>query len=167
MPATSGAQETARDYTWQDAVAELAGERTRAESCARLLKISADNDEAALHRGEIAYSDAKAEVDAVIAGLVVVLAQRGLPPKLSDLEARLSNGVKKREAFCTDVVENSSGDRGSKNIIVDVLGAAFEPLLDAVVEIYKFESEKSMLTRKTIQTQLEATKWSSFAEIKA
>jgi hypothetical protein len=58
---------------WQEAVARLAAERTRAESCAGLLK--KHGDEAARSRGGLAYGEAKAEVDAVVAGLVVALAQ--------------------------------------------------------------------------------------------
>lgn len=90
----------AQTMSWQDAVAKLAAERTRAETCVRLLKRHGGGDAAALSRGELAYSEAKAVVDAVIAGLIVVLAQDGTPPSLSDLEGRLTRGVQAREAFC-------------------------------------------------------------------
>ena len=89
---------------WPEAVAALAAERTRAETCGRLLKRHAGDDAAALSRGELAYAAAKADVDAVIAGLIVVLAQRGTPPDLPDLEARLTRGVQAREAFCRQVI---------------------------------------------------------------
>lgn len=158
----------AQEITWQDAVARLAAERTRAETCARLLKRHAVDDEAALSRGELTYSDAKAEVDAVIAGLIVVLAQNGTPPSLSDLEARLSQGFETREAFCAEAtaLEPDKKD-GDRNAIISLLGAALKPLTDAVVVLYKFEREQDQLVRKTIQTQLEATQWASFADIKA
>jgi hypothetical protein len=85
---------------WPEAIATLAAERTRAETCVWLLKRHAGGDAAALSRGELAYAAAKAEMDAVIRGLIVVLAQGGIPPDLAELEARLTRGVEAREAFC-------------------------------------------------------------------
>jgi hypothetical protein len=157
----------AQAMSWQDAVSELAAERTRAETCVRLLKRHAGGDTAAVSRGELAYSDAKAEVDAVIAGLIVVLAQEGTPPSLSDLEGRLTRGVQAREAFCAEATALIPKDEGTKNLIVDLVGAFLGPLVEAAVELYKFETEQDQLLRKTIQTQLEATKWSGFADIEA
>lgn len=155
----------ARDITWQDAVAQLAAERTRAETCVTLLKRHAGEDTATLSRGELAFSEAKAEVDAVIAGLVVVLAQSGTPPDLAALEARLTRGVEARRAFCTRVESMLPENKGTKNVLVSIVGAALEPLIEAVVELYKFETEQDQLLRRTIQTQLEATRWSDFADI--
>lgn len=57
---------------WQEAVARLAHERTRAVTCAQALRQY--GDDAAKRQGAFAYSEAKAEIDAVIAGLVVALA---------------------------------------------------------------------------------------------
>jgi hypothetical protein len=94
----------AQPMRWPEAVALLAAERTRAEDCGRLLKRHAGHDAATLSRGELAYASAKAEVDAVIAGLTVVLAERGTPPDLPDVEARLTHGVQAREAFCRQVM---------------------------------------------------------------
>src|SRR4051795_9120910 len=62
---------------WQEAVARLAGERTRAEACAGLLLRY--GDEAAKAQGGIAYGEAKAEVDGVIAGLTGALARHTEP----------------------------------------------------------------------------------------
>jgi hypothetical protein len=56
----------AQAMRWPEAVAALAAERTRAETCGRLLKRHAGNNAAALSRGELAYAEAKAEMDAVI-----------------------------------------------------------------------------------------------------
>jgi hypothetical protein len=68
---------------WQEAVARLAHERTRAETCVRLFKTY--GDAGALSRGDLAYGEAKAEVDAVIAGLVIALAKDEEPASLPDL----------------------------------------------------------------------------------
>ena len=158
---------SAQDITWQDAVARLAAERTSAEACVSAFKRNIGQDTLALSRGELAYAEAKAEVDAVIAGLVVVLAQSGTPPDLTDLEARLTRGFEARQAFCAKVEAMLPEDEGTKNVLVQIVGAAIEPLIEAIVEIYKFESEQDQLLRKTIQTQLEATRWSDFANITA
>jgi hypothetical protein len=107
---------------WQDAVARLAHERTRAETCAQALKQY--GDDAAKQQGAFAYGEAKAEIDAVIAGLVVALAQDKKPASLLDLEARLQRGVKGREAFCAKVVPLLPDTSGQKNIIVDLVSGA-------------------------------------------
>ena len=155
--------ETAKSIGWQEAVARLASERTRAETCASLLK--RHGDQAAISRGELAYGEAKAEVDAVIAGLVVALAEDEAPASLPDLEARLRRGVTAREAFCKEVMPLVPDTTGEKGGIVDVLGEVLGPLIDAAKAIYLDFREEDRLTRKTIQTQLEATKWPAFASI--
>jgi hypothetical protein len=148
---------------WQEAVARLAAERTRAETCVRLLKTY--GDEVALSRGDLNYGEAKAEVDAVIAGLVVALAKDEEPATLPDLETRLERGVKGREAFCEQVKPLVPDTTGEKNVIADLVGGALGPVIEAVKEIYFHAEEADRLTRLTIQNQLEATKWPAFAEI--
>jgi hypothetical protein len=150
---------------WPAAIATLAAERTRAETCVRLLKRHAGGNAAVLSRGELAYNDAKAEIDAVIAGLTVVLAERGTPPQLLDLEARLTRGVGAREAFCRQVMALVPEDPGTRDFLVPLLGVVLKPLLDAVGTLYKGTAEQDRLRRQTIQTQLEATIWTTFAEI--
>jgi hypothetical protein len=155
----------AQPMRWPEAVAALAAERTRAETCGRLLKRHTGDDKAALSRGELAYASAKAEVDAVIAGLTVVLAQRGTPPDLPDVEARLTRGVQVREAFCTQVIALVPPDPGTRDFLVPLLGAVLPPLLDAARTLYTGTTEQDRLLRQTIQTQLEATTWAPFADL--
>ena len=81
----------------QEAVACLARERTVAETCAALLKKRGDAK--AIDRGALAYGEAKAEYDGIIAGLIIALAQKGAPASLPDIEARLRRGFAKREAL--------------------------------------------------------------------
>jgi hypothetical protein len=150
---------------WPDAIATLAAERTRAETCVRLLKRHAGGDAAAFSRGELTYNDAKAEMDAVIAGLTVVLAQRGTPPDLADLEARLTHAVQAREAFSQQVTALVPEDPGTKDPLVAMLGVVLPLLLAAARALYTGWTEQDRLRRQTIQTQLEATQWSAFAEI--
>src|SRR5918996_3999019 len=47
----------AQAMRWPEAVATLAAERTRAETCVRLLKRHAGGDAGALSRGELAYAE--------------------------------------------------------------------------------------------------------------
>jgi hypothetical protein len=151
---------------WPEAIATLAAERTRAETCVRLLKRHAGGDAAVLSRGELAYAAAKAEMDAVIAGLTVVLAQRGTPPDLAELEARLTRGDQAREAFCREVTALVPPDLpGTRNVLVELVGAFVPALLEAARALYTGQTEHDRLRRQTIQTQLEATQWSAFAEI--
>jgi hypothetical protein len=155
----------AQPMRWPEAVAALAAERTRAETCVRLLERHAGDNTAALSRGELAYAAAKADVDAVIAGLTVVLAQQGTPPDLPDVEARLTRGVQAREAFCTQVIALVPPDPGTRNLLGDLVGAFLKPLVDAVVTVYTLKTEQDRLLRQTIQTQLEATTWAPFADL--
>jgi hypothetical protein len=156
----------AQPMRWPEAVAALAAERTRAETCVRLLKRHAGNDAAVLSRGELAYAAAKAEVDAVIAGLTVVLAQRGTPPDLPEVEARLTCGVQAREAFCRQVMALVPEDPGTRDLLVPLLGVVLPPLLEAARTLYTGQTAQDRLLRQTIQTQLEATQWLAFADIK-
>jgi hypothetical protein len=161
MPAVVRAQ----TMRWPEAVAALAAERTRAETCGRLLKRHAGDDKAALSRGELAYAAAKAEVDAVIAGLTVVLAQQGTPPDLPEVEARLTRGVQAREAFCRQVMALVPDDPGTRDLLVPLLGAVLPPLVEAARTLYTGQTAQDRLLRQTIQTQLEATTWTPFAEL--
>lgn len=153
----------AESIGWQEAVARLAHERTRAQTCVRLLKTFAD--EGALSRGDRTYGEAKAEVDAVIAGLIVALVKDEEPQSLPDLETRLERGVKGREALCGQVEPLVPDTTGERNVIADLVGGALGPVIEAVKEIYFHAEEADRLTRLTIQNQLEATKWPAFAEI--
>jgi len=92
---------SAQDIGWQEAVAWLAQERTLAETCVALLKKY--GKDGAIDRGRLAYAAAKAEYDAIIAGLDVALAQSDQPASLPHLEARLRRGFDKRQAFCASV----------------------------------------------------------------
>jgi hypothetical protein len=155
----------AQTMRWPEAVAALAAERTRAETCGRLHKRHAGENAAALSRGELAYAAAKADVDAVIAGLTVVLAQQGTPPDLPDVEARLTRGVEAREAFCRQVMSLVPEDPGTRDFLVPLLGVVLPPLLEAAHVLYASVTDQDRLLRQTIQTQLEATTWAPFADL--
>jgi hypothetical protein len=149
-----------REINWQEAVARLARERTLAETCVVLLK--KHGDQATLARSSITYGEAKAEYDGLIAGLAVALARKAQPESLPDLQARLQRGFDKREAFCASVVPLVPQSSGEKGPIAEVVTGIAKPVIDAVVAIWSKVRDDDALMRKTIQTQLEATAWSSF-----
>lgn len=153
----------AEEIGWQEAVARLARERTQAETCARVLKKY--GDAGARDRGSLTYGEAKAEYDGVIAGLVVALARKERPASLPDLEARLQRGFDKREAFCKAVQVLMPRADGEKGVIDQIVSGVSKPLIEAMVAIYFRARDDDALTRKTIQTQLEAASWPSFASV--
>jgi hypothetical protein len=111
------------------------------------------------------YTAAKADVDAVIAGLTVVLAQRGTPPDLPNVEARLTRGVQAREAFCKEVTAIVPEDPGTRDSLVPLFGAVLPPLLEAARTLYTSVTAQDGLTRQTIQTLLEAAIWTPFVDL--
>ena len=149
---------------WQEAVARLAQERTRAETCARLLK--RHGDAAALDRGALAHGEAKAEYDGIVAGLGVALARKEQPASLPDLEGRLRRGFEQREAFCRAAQALlPPAAAGEKGVLDEIVKGAVEPLVQALLAIWTRARDEDALTRQTIQTQLEATAWPAFAAI--
>ena len=153
----------AQEVNWQEAVARLAHERSLAETCVGLLKTY--GDKAAQARGSLAYGEAKADYDEVIAGLTVALARRQQPESLPDLQARLQRGFAEREAFCRSVDPLLPKAHGQKSPVADIVEGAVKPVIDALVSIWSRTRDDDALMRKTIQTQLEATSWPVFDKV--
>jgi hypothetical protein len=155
---------SAQDIGWQEAVARLAQERTVAETCVGLLKKY--GNAGAIDWGRLAYADAKAEYDAIIAGLDVALARNAEPASLPDLEARLRRGFDKRQAFCASVERLVPPPQpGVKGPLTDIVSGVVGPLVDALKSIWLRTRDDNALMRKTIETQLEDTKWPSFVSV--
>jgi hypothetical protein len=161
--------------TWPDAVAQLTAERTRAETCVALVKRYGDDAQRA--RGQLTYTNAKADADAVIAGLIAVLSAGQEPDSLSSLQARLTSGVSGLAEFCNTVVKLLPDTGGQKGGWAGVLAGiaqdagAIEQLLKmlsaGVSTLYDNSRTDDALTRATIKTQLEAARWPAFSEVKA
>ena len=153
---------------WQEAVARLAGERTRAEACAGLLRRY--GDEAAKAQGQVAYGEAKAEVDGVIAGLTVALARRAEPASLPDLEGRLGREVTGLDAVCARAKAAAPQEAGTKGgVLADLATGAVKPLIEAVQALWldarHAAAENDRLTAETIKTQLGAATWPRFGDV--
>ena len=153
----------AKGIGWSEAVDRLALERPKAKDCVALLKGHGDREQIARLRP--VYSEAKADFDAVIAGLITALAEGGNPESLPKLEAELKTGESGLRDFCKSV----SDVVPSKGFFDEVVKAAVEPAINALSEgvatLYNNRRKDTAATRQAIQTQLEAAKWPEFDEV--
>lgn len=162
--AHAGAAGEPPQLAWPEAIARLAAERTRATTCAARAK--------ALPGGAAelaaAYGEAKAEMDGVVAGLSVALAEGRKPGALHDLPRRLEAAAAKREAFCRAVAERlPPAAPGEKGVLSDVLGLVkvVKELVEAGLAIWARVADADKLRRDTVRAQLEATRWPDFADV--
>ena len=158
--------------SWPDAVGKIAGERAKAETCVALMKKYGDDAQKA--RGRITYTNAKADFDAVIAGLITVLSAGQTPASLSSLQEKLSSGASGLSQFCDTVINllPKTAGQTEKGVGIDILKAIpLEQLLkmlsDGVSALYTNSRGDDALTRRTIQTQLESARWPAFSEVKS
>jgi len=149
---------------WQEVIGDLAAERTRAATCVALLKRHAPDD-AALGRGELAYGDAKAAMDAIIAELVVVVAEGAAPAAVPDLERRLAETLAARQAFCARVTALLPEDEGTKSGLLAALLAPADAVVEGVFALILDARAADRLERQTIRIQLEAQRWPAFADV--
>lgn len=150
--------------SWQDAVARLAQERAQVEGCVSVLK--AMRNEQAIAQAVTTYMSAKAETDAVIAALVVALARNDVPASLSDLNTRLGRVSAGRDTLCRTARTANPMGSGVRGGLMEIIGAVLGPLADAVRDLVLDARNRDALVRKTIQTQVEATAWPAFSDIK-
>jgi hypothetical protein len=137
---------------WPEAVARLAGERTKAETCVGALKGFGNPDRIA--RGRVIYGTAKAEFDAVIAGLIVVLGEGDKPDSLGTLNARLERGASALKQLSDELLPLLPSDEGRRSGIGDIARGAIEPVVKALSEgiaaLYNNYHNDKALTRQTI-----------------
>jgi hypothetical protein len=154
---------------WPEAVARLAGARTQAVTLAGLLK--KHGNEAQRDRGALLYTEAKAESDAVLAGLLVALDQRRGPAALPDLEARLRRAVEGVKALADHIgplLPDQAGQKaGVGDLLANTVEALLAPLVEAVSTLWQARREDDALERATIRAQLEGTRWPDFVAIAA
>jgi hypothetical protein len=162
--AVCAAGSSAADVGWQEAVARLAQERSRAETCVVLLKKYGDVD--AINRGALAYGEAKAEYDGIVAGLEAALARSDRPESLPDMEAQLQRAFDKRAAFCKSVQPFlSPSSVGTKGVAEEMVSGRPAPLVEALKSIWTRRRDDDTLLRNTIRVQLEATLWPPYASV--
>ena len=159
----------AADIGWPEAVGRLAGERSKAETCAAVLK--GYGNERQIYQGQLAYGEAKANFDGVIAGLITALTGGGNPKSFPGLETELKHGATSLGKFCQTVSDLLPSTSGRKGVLADMSKGAIQPTIDvlseAVAALYNNHRNDGALTIETIKTQLEAAKWPNFADVKA
>ena len=158
--------------SWPEAIAPLAGGRTKAETCVAVLKKVGKEPQIA--RGQLVYANAKADSDAVIAGLITALFAGAKPTDLPALQTKLASSISALAEFCNSVndILSATTQPGEKNVLSAIIKIVpIEPLIkvasDGVAALYNNHRNDDALTRKTIQTQLEAARWPTFSEVKA
>jgi hypothetical protein len=142
----------------------------KAETSVSLLKKFGDSGHVA--RGQLIYSDAKAEADAVIAGLIVAVSAKDQPERLSSLQERVERavtGLAELRNLAESQLPKLEGTRDFDlgGILKGAIEQLQKPLLDAVAALYNNHRADNELTRKTIQTQLEAARWLDFDQVKS
>jgi hypothetical protein len=117
------------------------------------------------------HTTAKADSDALIAGLITALSTGQAPVSLSSLQTKLNSGVSGLVEFCRTVSNLLPNTAGQKDVVTDIAKVTIGPLLamlsDGVSALYNNHRTDDALTRRTIQTQLEAARWPAFSEVKA
>jgi hypothetical protein len=143
---------------------QLTCERSQVKVCVLMLKKYGSKP--AKDRGAVVYDEAKAEYDAVIAGLIVTLAEGERPVSLPDLEARLQRGFEKRTSFCESALAvMPPPPSGRKGPVDEIVKAVVGPLEDAVGAIWRRKMDANAQMNETIKLQLEDAKWPSFASV--
>src|SRR5262249_43055702 len=112
--------------TWPEAVAQLTGERTKAETCVALLK--KHGNETQVPRGQLTYANAKDDADGVIAGLIVALSVGQQPASLSSLQVKLNSSLATLADFCGSVADMVPDTAGQKGVLSDIAKATILPL---------------------------------------
>ena len=151
---------------WPEAVTRLTAEREKAVRCAIALKQTAA--ESAIAEAQRVYDDARADYNALIAGLITALSEGETPKALPILEKSLEEGAAARAKFCQlayDSLHNAPGEKGVLEALVkEAAKLLIEPIKEAVATLYHDIGEA--MTRATIRTELEAAQWPPFADIK-
>jgi hypothetical protein len=158
-----GAASAASGPTWPDAVARLSQEKEQATGCVRLIK--AHGAAAEQVRANQTYDKAQAEINGTIDGLATALELDKKPDTLSGLTARLERVGAGRAALCEQAKALRLDGAGEKGGGWEILGAVLDPLKDVLIEVLKHKWEREDQRRATIKSQLEGTKWPSFAAI--
>jgi hypothetical protein len=167
---TGSANSQPTSISWPDAVAKISGERAKAETCVSLMKKYGNDAQKA--RGQLTYANAKADFDAVIAGLITALSAGKTPASLSSLQAKLSSGASGLAQLCgtvSDILPKTAGQT-ERDVMVDIgklipFDQLLKILSDGVSALYTNHRSDDALTRKTIQTQLEAARWPALSDV--
>lgn len=169
MTATAVEAATVPTMNWPEATGALVELRPKAISCAKAIKTY--GKKAQIATASLDYADAKSDVDAAIATLIVASAPNAGDASLGALQAHMMSAGAKLEKFCAVARKIVPRTPGQKGWVEDLAKASIEPLIkaasDGVSALYTSHRKEDELTRQSIQTQLMAAKWPIFSEISA
>ena len=149
---------------WPETIRLLTRERSQAKACVDLLRSAADKP--TIVEGQIAYDNAKAAADGVIAGLTTALAQGGKPQDFPTIQADMEEVGKGLQTLCDSAVRAARAAQGTKGVIAGIVTEAVTPLVDALKAaagaLWQNHIQLAKLEREMIEKQLEAAKWPEF-----
>ena len=155
--------------TWPEATAQIVKLRTISETCVSIIKQYGN----AAQKGQtrLDYGDAKANADAIIAGLTVALYADGKSDSLPSLQKDLQTASNDVQSFCGTASKILPASSRHKGVVDELAKASIEPLIkavsDGIAALYNNHRNDKELVKKTIQAQLEAAKWQDFDKITA
>ncbi len=151
---------------WPDTIRLLTHEKSQAKACVALLKSAGDKP--AILDGQIAYDDAKATADGVIAGLSIALVEGGKPHDFPTIQADMEKAGKGLQTVCDAAVKTARAAQGTKGVVSGIVTEAVQPLIDALkaaaTAVWSNHVEMAKLEREMIQKRIEAAKWPEFGQ---
>jgi hypothetical protein len=162
--ASTGASAAQTTVGWPDTIDLLNRERSQADECASLLKDAGDKP--AIDRGRMVYGNAKSASDGAISGLEIALVQGYKPESLKGIQADLDAAGAGLQQVCDAAKKAASDASGTKGIVSDIVKAAVEPVIGAIMEgvsaLWNRHLEQEKAEIDSIKGQLEAAKWPEF-----
>jgi hypothetical protein len=152
---------------WPDATANLIQLKTTSETCVSIIKQYGNVNQKAHARLE--YGSAEGNANAVISGLEVALFSSGKITDLQTLQSNLKLASDEVKESCNIASAMIPSTKGHKGVVDEIAKAAIEPLVkavsDGIAALYNNHRADKDLTKRTIQTQLEAAKWQDYDKI--
>jgi hypothetical protein len=164
----------AQNTGWRQATDRLAQEKGLAEGCASILKTFANDAPMARVQGQRLYARAKADVDGLIALLIVALAGERSPAEIPELRQRLDAILEQRRALCRHVgatagtaLRQQPGRAHLADLLAEASGATASSTTDSAVQIWQQYRLADQVEREAIIARIEAARWLAYAEVPA
>ena len=170
LPAPGVAQEA----SWRQAVDRLAQEKVLAEGCASILKSFADHAPMARVQGQRLYARAKADMDGLVALLIIILTTERSPAETPGVGQRLEAVAAQRRALCRHVdaaagtaVRQQFGRIRAADLLAQGSADAVRSMIDAAVQIWQAYRGADQVDREAIISGIEAARWPPYTEVPA
>jgi hypothetical protein len=144
---------------WQDALIQIDSERSKITVC--IAELQKHGTAAQQKESAEIYRRAKAEFDEALDAMVAALDGKAQAPERDKVAAYLSASIAQRIAFCR-LAEAAAPKDGQKQIFQDVYNDTLKPTLDAAFTVIGL-GKADAARRRTVKTQLEASRWPDVA----